>query len=323
MVSASHIRGVHNSLADALSRNDRLTFLSLYPQAHPTPTVIPPALVDLLISQAGLDVTALDHLVERYFHDALAPSTQRTYAPAQSRYINFCHLVLISPFPVTEPGLCRFAAQSAQERLSHSSIKGYFSAIRHLQIARGFPDPSISGMPRLEGVVRGIKASQARAELSKKNRLSITPSILDAIRSHWDQQGPTQDQVMLWAAASVCFFGFLRSGEITVQSDSSFDPKCHLTFGDVSVDDIVAPKLLRVHLKCSKTDPFRKGVDVFVGKMDNRLCPVTAMLAYLAGFLFRFTDGRLLTKARFVGELRQVLSATGHNPKDFAGHSFG
>ncbi len=113
-----------------------------------------------------------------------------------------------------------------------------------------------------------------------------------------------------------------------MQSDSSFDPKCHLTFGDVSVDDLVAPKLLRVHLKCSKTDPFRKGVDVFVVKTDNRLCPVTAMLAYLAvrsaqpGFLFRFTDGRLLTKARFVGELRQVLSATGHNPKDFAGHSF-
>ncbi len=63
------------------------------------------------------------------------------------------------------------------------------------------------------------------------------------------------------------------------QADSAFDPKCHLTFEDETVDQLVAPKILKIHLKSSKTDPFRKGVDVFVGKTDNQLCPVSAMLA--------------------------------------------
>lgn len=48
VVSASHIKGSHNVLADALSRNDRKT-LSNYPQAQPTPTAIPTPLLDLLI----------------------------------------------------------------------------------------------------------------------------------------------------------------------------------------------------------------------------------------------------------------------------------
>ena len=119
-----------------------------------------------------------------------------------------------------------------------------------------------------------------------------------------------------------------RAGEITVPSDSAFDPSSHLTFQDVSVDQLSAPQLLKVHLKTSKTDPFRKGVDVFLGKPGNKLCPVSAMLAYLAvrtdkpGFLFQFTDGRLLTKPRLVDDVRKALTAAGFIAKDYAGHSF-
>ena len=64
---------------------------------------------------------------------------------------------------------------------------------------------------------------------------------------------------MLWAAATLCFFGFLRSGEVVVPSDRGFDPTVHLTFADVRVDCQVNPQLLEVHLKASKTDPFCKG----------------------------------------------------------------
>ena len=48
-VSASHIRGVHNQLADALSRNNHNYFLVNHPQATPRPSPIPIALRDLLI----------------------------------------------------------------------------------------------------------------------------------------------------------------------------------------------------------------------------------------------------------------------------------
>ena len=60
-------------------------------------------------------------------------------------------------------------------------------------------------------------------------------------------------------------------------------------------------QIVKLHLKASKADPFRRGVEVVVGRTYNNLCPVTAMLAYLAmrgstpGLLFRFQDGRLLS----------------------------
>ena len=42
VVSGAHIKGIHNSLADALSRNNREYFLSHYPQAQASPTEIWP-----------------------------------------------------------------------------------------------------------------------------------------------------------------------------------------------------------------------------------------------------------------------------------------
>ena len=40
------------------------------------------------------------------------------------------------------------------------------------------------------------------------------------------------------------------------------------------------------------------------------------------GCLFRFADGRLLTKQRFIKRIRDALRASGLNPTQYAGHSF-
>ena len=69
-------------------------------------------------------------------------------------------------------------------------------------------------------------------------------------------------------------------------------------------------------------------MDIVVGCTGNKLCPVAAMLSYLAvggnktGFLFRFRDDKLLTKARFVESVRLALAAAGFNQKLYSGHSF-
>ena len=46
---ASHIKGVDNTLADALSRDNLPLFRSLYPQAFQDPAAIPEPLLDLLV----------------------------------------------------------------------------------------------------------------------------------------------------------------------------------------------------------------------------------------------------------------------------------
>ena len=129
-------------------------------------------------------------------------------------------------------------------------------------------------------------------------------------------------------AIPLCYFGFLRAGEITVPSESAYDKGAHLNYGDVAVDSKAAPKILRVSIKASKTDPFRQGVDVFVGRTGNEICPVAAVLAFMAkrgskeGLLFKFEDGRMLTRDRFVSHVRAALTSAGVDPAPYSGHSF-
>ena len=122
--------------------------------------------------------------------------------------------------------------------------------------------------------------------------------------------------------------GFLRSGEIIIPADTAFNKGAHLSCDDIAVDSRHSPKVLRVKIKASKTDPFRIGVNIFVGKTGNALNPVTAVLAYMVirgpgeGPFFRFGNGKPLTRARLVAELKQALTASGIDSTLYLGHSF-
>ena len=135
-------------------------------------------------------------------------------------------------------------------------------------------------MARLEQVLKGIKSVQAKGP-KRIPRLPITPNHLVKMKEVWDKLPNTFDGKMLWVASSLCFFGFLRSGEITIPSDSSYDKGAHLNYEDIAVDRLHCPRVLKVRLKASKSNPFRMGVDIFVGKTGNQLCPVTAVLSYM------------------------------------------
>ena len=270
----------------------------------------------------------MDNFVEFYFQHGLAQSTQKTYMSAKRRYVNFCHTHHLEPLPASEQRLCQFVAAMAMNGLSHSTLKGYLSGIRHLHLEHHLPNPNISSMARLEQVLRGIKAAQAKTKGAPSPRLPITPDLLERMRQVWAMEGYNPDNVMMWAAVLLCFFGFLRAGEITVPSDSGYDSGAHLSFADISVDSHTNPQLVKVRIKASKTDPFRLGVDVFLGRTQKVLCPVAAVLSYMkqrgpeAGPLFKFSDGRPLTRARFVAKVREALTQAGINCAPYSGHSF-
>ena len=145
-----------------------------------------------------------------------------------------------------------------------------------MQITMGLPKPcEFSLMLRLHLVQSGIQRNHAN-QTSPKVRLPITPAILTKLKEHWSPQLTSRDIVMVWAAASVCFFRFW-SGEFTIPSEKSFDCTKHLVWGDVSVDNSDNPQVVKVHLKRSKSDQLGKGVDVYMGKTDCSLCPVAAV----------------------------------------------
>ena len=155
-----------------------------------------------------------------------------------------------------------FLAGSVQ----HSSIKVYLSAVRALHIEEGFPDPLVDCL-RLQRVLRGIKRTQGSPEAQ---RLPITDHILMIIFGSLDLA--VYDHCMFWAACNLAYFGFLRSAEFTVPNLACFSPTLHLGVCDISVDSDISPSCLRVRIKASKTDPFRKGCFVHIGKGRFPLC---------------------------------------------------
>jgi hypothetical protein len=227
---------------------------------------------------------------------------------------------------VTEQVLAAFVAHLYTEKLAANTVKNYLAAVRHAQISLGMGDPQMGNMPRLEYVVKGLKRRVMPAQ--NRQRLPITPEILGQLKRVWQVGTDRRDMAMLWAAATMCFFGFLRLGEVVVPSDTGFDSSRHLTYTDVKVDSQAAPRYLEVRIKVSKTDPFRKGVSVFLGWTGGELCPVAAVLDYMVrrgpgdGPLFSFSDGRPLTRERFVTALRKALDQAGLNAAVYAGHSF-
>ena len=270
----------------------------------------------------------MDLLVDDYFRSGLAPSTQRTYKSAKKRFLEFCRASESQPLPLTEQVACRYVAHLGEQGLAPKTIKAYLSAVRHLQISANMSDPDLGQMAKLEQVLKGVKREYAKKSPGKRVRLPITPDILLKLRGVWEGDSRKYDSIMLWGACCLCYFGFLRAGEIAVPSEAAYDPGEHLNAADISVDSIANPKLLKIKIKSSKTDPFRQGVEIFIGRTDNKLCPVAAVLAYLAkrgnkkGMFFQYEDGRLLTRDRFVTSVREALKVAGVDCKAYAGHSF-
>ena len=113
-----------------------------------------------------------------------------------------------------------------------------------------------------------------------------------------------------------------------VPSDSERDPATHLLYGDVRLDNVFNPRFLKVTIKASKTDPFCRGVQIYLGRTESDLCPVAATLNYMvqkgndSGPFFRYSRSKFLTREKFTNEVRRALAAAGINSSKYVGHSF-
>ena len=126
-----------------------------------------------------------------------------------------------------QPGV----GQYSKESLKHQTIKSYLDAVRHTQILAEWGDPLIHGMPLLEYVLRGVKSEQAKNPTSSQRiHLPITPAILRKVHHALENDRTNYDHVMLWVVYCTAFFGFLRSGEITVLLLAAYDPGAHLSY---------------------------------------------------------------------------------------------
>ena len=175
--------------------------------------------------------------------------------------------------------------------------------------------------PNVQRAGRGPPSPPVAAARDQKGHCREASEVPTSHHTVWQvvkSRPCTHNSTMLWAAMNTCFFGFLRAGETCAPSASACDPSWHLCVGDMALDSHAAPTRLYLTIKASKTDPFRHGVTITLGKTGHQLCPMTAILPYVArrgstpGPLFQFEDGSFLTREQFVTEVRRLLVATGN-----------
>ena len=267
--------------------------------------------------------------VQNYFSQGLAQSTRRSYDTAMRRFHAFCvRFNMHTPFPVSEYVLCCFAAYLADEGLAPQMVKCYLAAVRSMQLSLGLPDPrDHSSLPMLKRVLAGISRAKLGQPSTARPRLPITGPVLlhlhDAL-----VRSSRPEKHLIWTVASLAFFGFFRLGELLVEAAGQYDRAVHLSWGDVAVDNRTSPSMVKVHLKRSKCDQFGRGVDVVVGRTDTRICPVAAVVSYIArrqdlsGPFFINSHGGTVTKSWFVQQVRTTLASLGLPQGEYAGHSF-
>ena len=131
---------------------------------------------------------------------------------------------------------------------------------------------------------------------------------------------------MLWSTFTLAFFAFLRSSEFTSPSTSYFNALSHLSASNISFN---SDGSLSLHLKSSKTDPYRQGCSLLIAPSGCSVCAVCAIKKYMAdrpfnsdGPFYIFQPGLYLTRAQVTSTLCLLLKCL-HIPTElYASHSF-
>ena len=133
---------------------------------------------------------------------------------------------------------------------------------------------------------------------------------------------------MIWAACCLAYFGLLRISEFTTKSPNHFDPSTDLLLSDVAVDSRISPTSIHITLKQSKNDQFRTGATISLGKTTHAVCPVDALVQYIAiqggtpGSLFLVSPNQSLTRALFSAALKKAFQELHMDHHQFNTHSF-
>ena len=252
-----------------------------------------------------------------YLDSSIAPSTRQNYTYSFRAYQTFCEHYNLQTLPPTEHILTLFATYLATYT-SHSNIKLHMSAIKHFATTQGhYTD--FQTFRRLYLLLRGIKRTQGSSR-SLPPRQPITPHTLQIIHNNlFKSSRRYEDKVMLWAALTTAFFGFLRVSEYTSTHKTKYDHTTTLLISDITLDG----NLAHIRIKASKTDPFRQGITIRLAANDSFICPIAALKHLLqihptgSGPLFTYHSKKYLTRK----DLNSLLLQTTNGAANMTSHS--
>ena len=193
----------------------------------------------------------------------MSRATARKYSGLQRTFKGFCQTLNLTVVPATEATLVSFLTYLKLRRnLGPTSIRGYLSAIRHLHVINGLPDPLLD-RPRLAL----IRAAATKGEAMTPARTPISFETLGAIHAR-AIHAPSYEATLLIACCFVAFFGFLRVSEF-----AAADRPC-IKAGLLIEHVHLSSKWVQLLLLDTKTDREKKGVRVVIAKRATNPCAV-------------------------------------------------
>ncbi|XP_006822639.1 uncharacterized protein LOC102801650 [Saccoglossus kowalevskii] len=124
------------------------------------------------------------------------------------------------------------------------------------------------------------------------------------------------DILMLWAAFTMAFFGFLRVSEFASPTKTTFDLECTLLRSDVNLGSAIT-----VTIKAAKNDPFRRGHTLTIASSGSSVCACTTFTQH--ALAFQFTNGSYLTRQTVTDSIRTLLMQAGiPSAEKYSSHSF-
>ena len=149
-------------------------------------------------------------------------------------------------------------------------------------------------------------------------RLPISSAIMHRLVGVWS--GDNFESRLMLATTCVGYFTFIRARKFTAVGTASPG----ILLSEVAINSRLVPTVV---YDSSKTDPFGRGVEIFLGVSGNEVCPLTALMRYLAvnppgdGQLFVWENRQPLTRTMFVTRFRRRLQSAGLDISQFSGHS--
>ena len=89
------------------------------------------------LSPDAARIAELHRKADQFIAGGLTPSTIATYSAGRKKYIQFCTTHQATPLLSSETTLILFASYLATTNISHTTIKVYLSAVRHMHVVAG------------------------------------------------------------------------------------------------------------------------------------------------------------------------------------------
>lgn len=197
-----------------------------------------------------LDIQEIDQQLRNTVSKSYPVSTQRNLLTQINRYLDFCLIYKLSPFPAGELHIRRYAQYLSMQVKSVDTVCNYLSTVRTLHKMLGLPQPPlIKDSFWLNRTIMGLKAVMARPI---KQSAPVTPQLLIQMSQHVDIKD--HQQLVAWVAMLFGFHLFLRKSNLVPDTEKTFDPSKQLTRASICISECA----LMVDIIWSKTIQYKQ-----------------------------------------------------------------